>query len=260
MLSYQHIYHAGCIADVHKHMVLAAVLGKMAESPSPIAYMETHAGRGLYDLAAPEARKTGEAKEGILRLMAERALPPNHPYLTLIRRTRERYGKTAYPGSPLVARMLLRPQDSLLLHDLHPREFAALQRNLSGKNIRTAQEDGCKGVLRHAPVKGKRGLVLIDPSFEIKTEYAETARFLRFLHKKWPDSVLLLWYPMLKNRLFEEMAESISAEKLPGFLHHELVFADPAEVRGMFGSGMIGINFPAGLESELRLTERLFSV
>lgn len=258
MLSYQHIYHAGCIADVQKHMLQVAVLDALLKSGEPLAYLETHAGRGVYDLSSPEAQKTGEARDGILKLLQEKSLSSDHPYLSLISRTRDIFGKTAYPGSPLLARLMLsdalrQNKAEMHLHDLHPQEFRGLQDNVHGKNIHLRKENGYVGTMRNSPPKKTRnGLVLIDPSYEIKSEYEEAAYFVLDLHERWPEAVILLWYPMLKNFLFEDLADYLGDAGLPGYLRHEVRFADPAEVRGMFGSGMIAVNLPKGLDAELK--------
>ena len=125
MLSYQHAYHAGGPADVHKHIVLAELLARLTSKPRGLSYVETHAGRGLYDLAAPETAKTGEAAAGIARLAPD----PGTPFGRALAAARAAGGATAYPGSPFVARALLRPQDRLTLMELHPAEHAALARD-----------------------------------------------------------------------------------------------------------------------------------
>ncbi|MBM3616924.1 MAG: 23S rRNA (adenine(2030)-N(6))-methyltransferase RlmJ [Alphaproteobacteria bacterium] len=266
MLSYQHIYHAGCIADVQKHMVQVAVLRALLAEGGDVTYMETHAGRGVYDLSSPEARKTGEARDGILRLLKDRKLAADHPYLSLISKTRGIFGESSYPGSPLLARFLLadhlkQGKGEMHLHDLHPQEFRALQENVHGKNIYLRKENGYVGTMRHSPPKrGGKGLVLIDPSYEIKSEYEEAAYFVLDLHERWPEAVILLWYPMLKNFLFEDLADYLGDAGLPGYLHHAVRFADPEDVRGMFGSGMIAVNLPKGLDAELKLISGLLNV
>ena len=124
MLSYQHAYHAGNMADVHKHALLAWILDYLTQKDKPLCYIETHAGRGLYDLAGDAAAKTGEAAQGIDRAAAR--FPPDHPYIRLLARTRAAHGPRAYPGSPMLAALALRPGDSLHLAELHPQEHAAL--------------------------------------------------------------------------------------------------------------------------------------
>ena len=128
MLSYQHAYHAGNMADVHKHAILSFVLDYLVQKPKPLSYMESHAGRGLYDLSGAEALKTGEAVAGIARVQDR--FPPDHPYMRALGAIRDTAGADAYPGSPLIARTLLRGEDTITLGEMHPQEVAALRHGL----------------------------------------------------------------------------------------------------------------------------------
>lgn len=235
MLSYQHSYHAGNLADVHKHRALAEALAALtASNAPPLVYMETHAGRGVYDLSGEEAKKTGEAKEGKAALLE---LPEDHPYRLCIGETQARYGKHFYPGSPQIARLLLRPADRLHLHELHPQEYAALTARIKAKNIRMYKKDGYKGVLALCPtVAGQHGLVLIDPSYEVKSEYEEVAAFIRALRAKWPEARVLLWYPVLEAGLHTPMLEALNAA-FPAATSDEVTFPSASPLR-MLGSGM----------------------
>ena len=184
MLSYQHAYHAGGPADLHKHIVLAELLAQLTRKPRGITYAETHAGRGLYDLAAPEALKTGEAAAGIARLAPD----PATPFGRALAAVRAAHGPTAYPGSPLLARSLLRAQDRLLLAELHPAEHAALRATLAGPGVAIHRRDGFEALLALAPPTPRRGLVLVDPSYELKSDFEATAAFVRRLIAKWPEA------------------------------------------------------------------------
>jgi 23S rRNA (adenine2030-N6)-methyltransferase len=257
VLSYQHAYHAGSLADVHKHAALAVILSRLCEKPKPLSYMESHAGRALYDLAAAEALKTGEAARGILRLLADGRIPPEHPYRQAIELVRSQYGANFYPGSPLIARTLLRPADRVHLMELHPQEHAALRRAMHGRDVHIHRRDGYEGVLAIAPPTPRRGLVLIDPSFEIKTEYAQVADFVVALHRKWPQAVIMLWYPLLGAGLHEAMALNLGAAGLPDFLRREVRFDGVGERVGMFGSGLIMINTPYGVTPLIDADEAL---
>ena len=149
MLSYQHIYHAGNLADVHKHSLLAWALSYMSRKDKPLSYLETHAGRGLYDLTDTQAVKTGEAAQGIMR--AGTWFAPDHPYARVRARIIDKHGSNAYPGSPLIAAESLRPMDSIFLSELHPQEFAALQTNMAAYGGVFKQMDGWDMALSMCP-------------------------------------------------------------------------------------------------------------
>lgn len=249
MLSYQHGYHAGNPADLHKHIVLAELLARLTVKPRGITYLETHAGRGLYDTAAPEALKTGEAALGIGRVTPD----PASPYGAALAAIRARFGPTAYPGSPLLARQMLRAQDRLALMELHPAEHTALCACLAGEGVSIHRRDGREAALALAPFTPRKGLALIDPSYEVKTEYAETAAFARRLIAKWPEVTLLIWYPLLPAGRHVELLSGLAALR-PRI--DEVAF-QPAPERGMTGSGLALINAPHGAETAFAVPPRL---
>jgi 23S rRNA (adenine2030-N6)-methyltransferase len=241
MLSYQHGYHAGGPADLHKHIVLAELLARLTAKPRGISYVETHAGRGRYDLSAPEALKTGEAAQGIGRIAPDPATPFGRALSSL----RAEAGPSAYPGSPLVAWALLRPQDRLALMELHPAEHAALVTALAGPGVAIQRRDGFEAALALAPFRPRRGLVLVDPSYEVKTEYAATAAFIRRLLAKWPEACVLVWYPLLPAGRHRELISAL--EPLP--VRVDEVAFDRPPARGMTGSGLALVNGPHGAEA-----------
>jgi 23S rRNA (adenine2030-N6)-methyltransferase len=240
MLSYQHAYHAGGPADVHKHMVLADLLALLTRKKRGLAYVETHAGRGLYDLASPEAARTGEAAQGFARLRLDAA----SPYARAIAYVRERHGPTTYPGSPLIAGHLLRAGDAITLMELHPAEHAALRRAMADTPAALHRRDGYEGALALAPFTPRKGLVLIDPSYEVKSEYLQAAEFILRLVAKWPEAVVLLWYPLLPAARHVEMLAGLQPLSP---LIDEVAFRPPPS-RGMTGSGLALINAPFGAE------------
>ena len=241
MLSYQHAFHAGNPADLHKHIVFAELLSLLTKKDRGITVMETHSGRGLYDLTSAEAQKTGEAADGVGRL----SLDPDTPHGAAISTIRARHGETAYPGSPLIASHFLRPQDRQLLMELHPAEGPALKHNMKGTIAEIHQRDGYEGVLAIAPPTPRKGLVLIDPSYEVKTEYDQVADFVPKLTKKWPEASVLIWYPILTAGRHEGMIEAL-APVAP--TRHEVRF-HYKEGKGMLGSGLILVNPPFGSEA-----------
>ena len=248
MLSYQHAYHAGGLTDVHKHSALASVLAAAKQADDTIAYFETHAGSGLYDLTTPEARKTKEADAGIIRLMAEDA-PLPEPYLEVIRKVRKIHGPAAYPGSPLIARMMLRPHDPLTLFELHPKEHWGLTKTLAGEGVRIQKADGLTEVLRLLPAKRGTGMVFIDPSYEVKADYAAVGRFVTSVMQRAPKTRLLVWYPILTAGLHVNLISAVEASLGSRHIRNEVLFP-PALSPRLRGSGLIGINLPAELGAE----------
>lgn len=249
MLSYQHLYHAGNLADVHKHAALAWVLEYLVQKDKPLTYIETHAGRGVYDLGAEEAIKTGEAAAGIT--LAEGWFAPEHPYRQRLDETRAGYGPTAYPGSPLVAALALREGDSLHLAELHPQEAAQLRAVAGEWGAQVHQRDGFELALAITPPTPRRGLMLIDPSYEVKADYDAIPRHLAAIHRKWNVGVLMLWYPILKARAHGPMLTALEAA-FPAALRHEVRFPPVRDGHRMEGSGLFVVNPPWGLDAELR--------
>lgn len=249
MLSYQHLYHAGNLADVHKHALLAWSLDYLTQKDKPLTYIESHAGRGLYDLAAPEAVKTGEAAKGIA--LAQNWFAPSHPYIRALHQTRAERGPNAYPGSPLIAGHLLRDTDSIHLCELHPQEHAALDYAVAPFGAHVYAEDGLAKALSICPPTPRRGMLLIDPSYEIKTDYETLPRVIGQIARKWNVGIIALWYPILAGHPHFQMVRALKAAH-PGALAHEVSFPPAREGHRMTGSGMFIINPPFGLEAEAK--------
>jgi 23S rRNA (adenine2030-N6)-methyltransferase len=256
MLSYQHAYHAGNLADVHKHAALATALDYLTGKDKALAYFETHAGRGLYHLDSPEALKTGEAAQGIARL-ADR-FGPDHPYARARAVVAARHGASAYPGSPLIAAALLRPFDTMTLAELHPAENAALRAAMPQRYAQIVQEDGFAMALSRTPPEPRRGLMLIDPSYEIKTDYDRIPEVIAKLHRKWNVGVIMLWYPILANHAQSRMVQSLRMQ-FDGALSHELRFPPARPGHGMIGSGIFVLNPPFGLQDAAARLTQLFA-
>lgn len=257
MLSYQHGYHAGNLADVHKHALLAAMLGYLTGKDKPLSYLETHAGRGLYATDAPEAVKTGEAAQGIGRVAGR--FGPGHPYARVLARVRALHGPAAYPGSPMVAALMLRPGDRMHLAELHPQEHAALVQAMRPYGAQVHREDGLKMALARTPPDPRRGLMLIDPSYEVKADYAALPGLIGAVHAKWNVGVIVLWYPVLTTGAHLPMLAALEAAGLPKTLRHEVRFAPAREGHGMVGSGLFVVNAPFGLAEEAGRVDRLFA-
>lgn len=252
MLSYQHIYHAGNLADVQKHALLAWMLAYLTQKDKPLSYIETHAGRGLYDLGSDEALKTGEARAGID--LAQGWFPADHPYLQRLAECRAMFGPRSYPGSPLIAALALRETDSLHLAELHPQEHAALAANLGPWGAHVQRRDGFEMALALTPPTPRRGLLLIDPSYEVKEDYQTLPRVMAQIARKWNVGILALWYPLLQSGAHVPMLAALAAQ-FPEALRHELRFPPVRDGHKMIGTGMFIVNAPYGIEAETaRLT------
>jgi len=260
VLAYQHAYHAGNAADVHKHALLSVMLARLTDKPKPLWYCETHAGRGLYALDSAEARKTGEAAAGIERALAAGWFAPDHPYLHALQAVRAQAGPAAYPGSPLIAATLLRPDDRMVLAELHPAEHAALSDCLAHR-AEVSRSDGAALALARTPPTPRRGVMLIDPSYELRGDYAAMPRLLADLHRKWNVGVLALWYPVLEGpeASHRAMTAALLAAGYPKLLHSEVRFAPARPGHRMVGSGLFVVNAPFGLAEEAARLEALFA-
>ena len=255
MLSYQHAYHAGNRADVQKHALLAWMLAYMGSKDKPLTYIETHAGRGLYDLGSAEARKTGEAESGITAM--EGRFAPDHPYRRILDQVRARWGKDAYPGSPLIAGLSMRPGDALRLAELHPGEHAALVQAMQGFPGEIVKRDGWDQALAIAPPNPRRGMMLIDPPYEVKTDYERAAKVVEQVARKWNVGVIALWYPILTEAPHDPMIAALR-EAIPGLLVSEIRFPPARPGHGMVGAGLAVVNPPFGLATEAGRIARLY--
>lgn len=256
MLSYQHAYHAGNLADLHKHALLASMLAYLVRKPKPLSYLETHSGRALYDLSGEQAATTGEAASGITRALAEGWLPQDHPLLAIIKATREKWGAAAYPGSPLIADTLLRGDDRLNLAELHPAEAEALEATMDGR-ARVHREDGFVMANRLCPPEPRRGMLLIDPSWEVKADYERMPDFIQRIARKWNVGVIALWYPILNDGRHAAMLRALSANH-PEALRSEVRFPAARKGHRMVGSGMFVINAPWGTDKAAAEIEAMF--
>ncbi|MEM6899660.1 MAG: 23S rRNA (adenine(2030)-N(6))-methyltransferase RlmJ [Pseudomonadota bacterium] len=193
MLSYQHGYHAGNRADVLKHAVLHTILSGLTAEPSPLFYIETHAGRGRYDLTGEQARKTSEAETGVLSLLIEQAPKPLAPWLELVRAR----GKTAYPGSPDIAASRLRTGDRMVLFEKHPAEHKGLAEALGDDpRVQIKKSDGYGGALKLHPRRSERLCVFVDPSYETERDMDALAEWAPRALARWPKAVIVLWLPL----------------------------------------------------------------
>jgi 23S rRNA (adenine2030-N6)-methyltransferase len=255
MLSYQHGYHAGNFADVVKHFTLTRLLNYMTTKEKPMLYLETHAGRGGYDLKDKQALKTGEARQGIELLWAQRAQLPDvfSPYLDYITQVNKGPTLRYYPGSPALSIHLLRKQDRLSFSELHPGEFEHLQAlPRHGKRVFYNNNNGLDQLSALLPPVERRGLIFIDPSFEIKTEYRHIPELMKAAYQRFSTGVYCIWYPLVDKKLHAQLLKGLENIGAENKLRVEF-YLTGAAVAGMNGCGLWIINPPYVLQAELKL-------
>jgi 23S rRNA (adenine2030-N6)-methyltransferase len=261
-MNYRHAFHAGGFADVIKHIVLVRILAYLQEKPAAFRVIDTHAGAGVYDLTSDEARRGGEWLTGIARVMqarfSETTLPLLLPYLDIVRAFNPQAGLETYPGSPLIARALLRPQDRLTACEVEPKArkhlIDALRRDTQA---RVVDLDGWVALPAFVPPKERRGLVLIDPSYEHKDEFERLAAGFAEAFAKWPTGSYLLWYPVKSRRatdnLARHVAEVAGADAAAGkCLRLEFSVAPQVTGAGLTSAGLLIVNPPWTLAGELK--------
>lgn len=258
MLAYRHAFHAGNHADVLKHLVLTQVLRYMGQKDKAYTLIDTHAGAGGYSLASPEAQKKGEFEHGVLRLWDRPDLPPAvADYLDRVRAFNPEGGLGRYPGSPEIARQLLRPQDSLRLFELHPADLKNLAAHHAGRpHTEVHGDDGFSGLKTQLPPPSRRGVVLMDPSYELKADYGLVVATLREALARFAEAVILVWYPQVSRLEAVELPKRLKnlaqGPKIKGWLHARLT-VQPLDQQGygLAGSGMFVINPPWTLHAAL---------
>ncbi|HYD31275.1 MAG TPA: 23S rRNA (adenine(2030)-N(6))-methyltransferase RlmJ [Azospirillaceae bacterium] len=253
-MNYRHIYHAGNFADVLKHTVLALLLEHLRRKDTPFVVLDTHAGIGRYDLSSIEAGKTREYESGIARLLAAPDLPPElAPYLDVVRALNPEAGPLRwYPGSPRVARSLMRPSDRLILAELHPEDAVTLKREFRGdRQVAVHHQDAYQSLKAHLPPKEKRSLVLVDPPFETPDEFARMVAGLKAAHKRWPTGQYALWYPIKERALIWRFHQALEDAAIPKTLAVELTILPEDDPFRLSGCGMILVNPPWQLDITL---------
>lgn len=276
MLSYQHAFHAGNHADILKHYVLYLAIEALNKKEKPYTVFDTHSGSGLYDLYDNRSLKTGEAEKGIIKLLKDKEQAPASfkTFLDFISSFTE---KKLYPGSPAIELSLCRKEfDSLVLSELHPQEIENLKDNIhklntEKKSVQIHNRNGWEMIKALTPPATKRGLVLIDPSYEETEDYLNAAEVIKAVNKKWSNGIILLWYPLLVHREMEisNMLDTIinSAQNVNQNVeiadirlcvqekdaHKEVSLEENAQIKNpprLYGSGMLVINCPWKLQEQ----------
>ena len=263
-MNYRHAFHAGGPADVVKHAVLARILVHLKNKPAAFRMIDTHAGAGLYDLRGPEATRSPEWRDGIARL---RAAPIDGeagallaPYLDAVSDLNPGGDLAAYPGSPVLARTLMRSQDRLLACELEPAAAAALAHTLGGdRRAKAVAIDGWTALNAYVPPPERRGVVLVDPPFEAMDELSRLAQALEGAHRKWATGIFLVWYPTRGRQDSDALAKRLRRSAIPKVLRLEVDFALQREPDRIAGCGLIVVNPPWTLPGELDILGPVFA-
>lgn len=254
-MNYRHAYHAGNHADVLKHAVLARLIVHMQKKDKPFRIIDAHAGIGLYDLAGIEAGKTGEWEGGIGKLAAPFAPEIEQllaPYRAVITALNPQGSLRFYPGSPELALRLMRANDRLIANELHPQDAVALERQyLHDPRCDVTAMDAETCLKAKLPPPERRGLILIDPPFEVKTEAEKTVRMLAHGLRRFAAGVFVVWYPLKADQTAETILSGIAALNVAATLKVELRVREAFAAGGLAGSGLAILNCPWKLDIEL---------
>lgn len=255
-MNYRHAYHAGNFADVIKHAVLARIVEYLKRKDKAFRVIDTHAGRGHYDLSSVEAQKTGEWQAGIGRVLEHNFRPDATallaPYLDAVRAANPGGGVKHYPGSPSIVRHLLRRQDRLTAIEMHPQDAAALSKRFAGDiQTRVIELDGWLALGAHLPPKEKRGMVLVDPPFEVAGEFDRLVEGLQKAYRRWPGGIYALWYPIKDRRAVNAFRAALAEAGIPKVIDIRFEIRPPSSEPSLDGSGMVVVNPPFPLKEEL---------
>ena len=265
-MNYRHAYHAGNHADVLKHVVLARVMEAMKRKDKPFRVIDAHAGIGIYDLGGIEAGKTGEWEGGIGKLAAPLSAEAEAllaPYRAVIAAMNPQGGVRLYPGSPELALRLMRESDRMIANELHPEDAVALERHfIRDPRVEITSMDAETCLKARLPPPERRGVILIDPPYEAKTEADKAVRMLAHGLRRFAQGVFLLWYPLKADRTAETILQAVTEMGVASTLKVELQVREAFVAGGLAGSGLAILNAPWKLDEELRvlvpaLAERL---
>jgi 23S rRNA (adenine2030-N6)-methyltransferase len=256
-MNYRHAYHAGNFADVVKHIILTRIVLYLQRKEQAFRVIDTHAGIGRYNLQGVEAGKTGEWQNGVGRLLDAkvdaRVAELIQPYLDIVRAENPDGKMRRYPGSPLIVRHLLRRQDRLSALELHPEDADLLAETFEGDiQVRVTKLDGWLALGAHLPPKEKRGLVLVDPPFEVAGEFDRLVDGLAKAYKRFSGGTFALWYPVKDRQEVRRFVTALHETGIPKILRTELMIRAPSPEPRLDGTGMIIVNPPYTLDDELR--------
>ena len=244
MLSYRHSFHAGNFADVIKHIVLIEILESLTQKDKPFDYIDTHSGAGIFNLKSGDALKLQEHATGIDKLKPKQ-FPELKSYFDTVKAHNPSPKVSVYPGSPAIAKHYLRPKDRGWMFELHPKDYQSLSNNMkTSRKIRVTCDDGLKKLDSLLPPTSRRGLVLIDPSYEVKFEYDQVIKTVVNAHKRFATGTYAIWYPVIDRKTIERMEAKLVRSGIKNIQRFELGVAPDSAERGMTSSGMFVINPP----------------
>lgn len=257
-MNYRHAFHAGNFADVVKHIIVMLIVEYLKRKPGAFRVIDTHAGIGRYDLTGSEAMRSPEWRDGIARL--RNAMLPGPvaallaPYLDAVAAENSDGALSAYPGSPVVVRHLLRPQDRLMALELHPADAATLAAQFPGDiQTRVTEVDGWLALGAYLPPKEKRGLVLVDPPFEEAGEFDRMVDGLVKAHRRFATGTFAFWYPLKDIQAVNGYIANLEATGIPKILRIELSIRRPETPPRLHGTGMVVVNPPFTLADDLSI-------
>jgi 23S rRNA (adenine2030-N6)-methyltransferase len=255
VLSYQHRYHAGGFADVHKHLLLAAVLRTLRRKETGFTFVDSHAGEGTYDLKSAEATKLGESAQGILRLSRTASAPPAiMDYFGCLHAENGDGPIRYYPGSARIAEHLSRPQDELIFIELHPQAFEHLRRRFRRQpRAHIHKRDALEALRALLPPHRSRGLVLIDPSYEDKGDYAAVVNATTDAWRRWNHGVFMVWYPLLPDGRHQPLIDGFARSGFSGIVRSEWELGDAWVGKGLLGSGVLLVNPPWKIDERIQV-------
>ena len=255
MLAYRHQFHAGNFADVFKHALLAQLVLALAKKDKPMFCLDTHAGTGLYDLTHPWAQKNAEHADGIARVWGSSDAPPElRPYLDAVSAENPQGELRYYPGSPLLLRRFARPGDRIVLTELNKKDCAELgARFAADKQVRVHLGDGYQALKAHLPPRERRGLVLIDSSFDRAGEFRRLTDGFARAYRKFATGVYALWYPLMEPDAVSRFERDIAATGIRKILQLEISVLPPKWTASLRGCGLLVVNPPFGFEPKARV-------
>ena len=255
MLSYRHAFHAGNHGDILKHIILVEIISYLHQKDKAFWVIDTHAGAGSYSLTSKRAEKNKEFESGITRLWKKDDHPTElTPYLQLVESINPKHQLSIYPGSPWLAKNLIRPQDKLHLFELHPDDYPRLKKRLGGhSNINVSKTDGFKALKSLLPPQPRRGLIHIDPSYETKDDYLKVISSVQEGLKRFSNGTYMIWYPIINNHLAQKLPEKLKKIGADKWANYSLRISADQEGYGMTGSGVFVINPPWQLTEKMKI-------